>query len=330
MNIILDKGAYMPERAHDTDEWFNVTCPVCGKKFHLKPSVIKRFKTHYCSKSCHNMAKREYMKGEKNHQYGLRGSKNASWKGTTRKLTGYGYVMVREVGHPFADEQGWVFEHRLIAEKYFLNDENSVLIKGKRYLSPKYQVHHKNFDRTDNRPENLSVMTREEHKRLHNMLNPNERNELGQFKKDEPSIIKVKKVTKTAIFPERKSIGAAGYDLCVDCDKEFTIPPHETAIVWSGLAFEIPKGYFGAIYARSGMSTREGIRPATCVSVIDSDYRGNVGLPLHNDTDEPKIIAPYDRVAQIIFQKALIVELNLVERLEETERGDGGFGSTGR
>ena len=93
---------------------------------------------------------------------------------------------------------------------------------------------------------------------------------------------------------------------------------------------EIPKNYFGAIYARSGLSVKGGLRPATCVSVIDSDYRGNVGLPIHNDSNFERTIYPKDRVAQIVFQQALIVDLVLVEELEETDRGNNGFGSTGR
>ena len=78
------------------------------------------------------------------------------------------------------------------------------------------------------------------------------------------------------------------------------------------------------------MSTKEGIRPATCVSVIDSDYRGTVGLPLHNDSNEERVIKPHERVAQIVFQKALVVELELVDELDTTERGNNGFGSSGR
>lgn len=143
-------------------------------------------------------------------------------------------------------------------------------------------------------------------------------------------IVKIKRITETAIMPKQGSIGAAGFDLCIDSSEAVVIPPHSTVMVQSGIAFEIPKGYFGAVYARSGISTREGIRPATCVSVIDSDYRGSVGLPLHNDTDVEKIIQPYERVAQIVFQQALIPELELVDELDETERGNGGFGSTGR
>lgn len=307
----------------------NVECMMCGKAFHLKPYSLKRSKTHYCSKACQNEARKQYMKGDCNHQWGLKGAKNSSWKGEERKMSHYGYVMIRDFDHPFADHQGWVFEHRVVAEEHLLNDENSVEINGKRYLRADYCVHHKNFDRADNRIENLSVMTYSEHRSMHNKLNPLERDEKGQFVVDDKETIKIKRTTETAIVPECQSVGAAGYDLHIDSAEAVVIPPHSTVMVQSGIAFEIPKGYFGAVYARSGLSTKHGIRPATCVSVIDSDYRGSVGLPLHNDTDEEKIIKPYERVAQIVFQKALKVNFVIVDKLEETERGDGGFGSTG-
>lgn len=142
--------------------------------------------------------------------------------------------------------------------------------------------------------------------------------------------IKIKRLTDTAVLPERKTDGAAGFDLYIDSADQIIVLPHSTVMVSTGLAFAIPKNYFGAIYARSGISIKEGIRPATCVSVIDSDYRGNVGLPLHNDTDYIKTIEPYSRVAQIVFQEVLTPELELVDELDETERGSGGFGSTGR
>ncbi len=142
--------------------------------------------------------------------------------------------------------------------------------------------------------------------------------------------IKVKKLSDTAVLPTKGSDGAAGYDLYADIDFAVTILPHQTVIIQSNLAFEIPQGYFGAIYARSGLSTKKGLRPATCVSVIDSDYRGSVGLPIHNDSNSARKIEPHERVAQIVFQKALDAELELVDSLEDTERGTGGFGSTGR
>ena len=309
--------------------WNNCKCDVCGKGFHRKPSQIAKSRKHYYSVACHAAAKALLMRGAGNHQYGLKGSANASWK-SDMKETRYGYIAVRCPEHPFRDKSGFVLEHRLVAEEYLLTDGNSVEIDGKKYLKQDYVVHHKNFDRMDNRPENLAVLSHAEHQRLHLSLNMNERNEKGQFEKEAQEIVKVKRVTKTAVVPERKSIGAAGFDLYADITEPVVIRPGKTALIYSGIAFAIPKNYFGAIYARSGLATLRGLRPATCVSVIDSDYRGNVGLPIHNDSDKERTIMPHERIAQIVFQKALIPELEVVSSLEETERGDNGFGSTGR
>ena len=220
------------------EDWYNLTCPICGKKFHMKPCHVKKYKNHYCSRECHREAKKEYMSGEKNHQFGIKGKDNASWK-SDRKLTTYGYLAVRMPNHPFSPKDGFVFEHRLVAEKYLLTEENSIEIDGKKYLRKEYDVHHIDFDRRNNKVENLLVMTKKEHKILHNKLNPNEKGENGKFMKKEPSIIKVKRTTITAILPERKSIGAAGYDLYVDSEKEIVIPPHSTVMVSSGVEFQM-------------------------------------------------------------------------------------------
>jgi len=93
---------------------------------------------------------------------------------------------------------------------------------------------------------------------------------------------------------------------------------------------EIPEGYFGAIFARSGLASKQGLRPANCVGVVDSDYRGEFMIALHNDTDEERVIAGKERIAQMVVMPYLSVEFEEVEELNETERGEGGFGSTGR
>lgn len=143
-------------------------------------------------------------------------------------------------------------------------------------------------------------------------------------------IVKMKKIKESAILPTKGSVESAGFDLYVDTDKEETIPAHETVVFQTNIAMEIPKGYVGLIYARSGLSTKLGLRPSTCVSVIDSDYRGSVGVPIHNDTNEDKSIKAHERVAQLIIMKCPEVELVLVDNLDKTERGDNGFGSSGR
>lgn len=144
----------------------NTICPICGKKFHVKPSQKNKCKNNYCSKECFIKAKKIYMKGEGNHQYGLKGTKNSSWK-SDRKTTYWGYIKIRVLDHPFRDSDDMVFEHRLVAEKYLLNEENSILIDGKRYLKPEYAVHHIDENKKNNNVENLMVMKKGEHTSYH-------------------------------------------------------------------------------------------------------------------------------------------------------------------
>ncbi len=143
--------------------------------------------------------------------------------------------------------------------------------------------------------------------------------------------IKIKKLKENAVIPTRGSEKAAGYDLYACFEGEsLTIPAHSTVKVGTGLAIAVPDGYFGAIFARSGLATKQGLRPANCVGVADSDYRGEYIVALHNDTDEDKVIAKAERIAQLVVMPFLSVEFDEVEELDETERGAGGFGSTGK
>ena len=173
----------MNDKNMEDSKWLNAKCEICGKEYHLKPYRIKRAQHLYCSIECRAEAQKQLMRGSGNHQFGLRGDKNSTWKGGTM-ISNYGYRYVQQIGHPFARKRmQYVFEHRLVAEKYLLTDENSVEIDGKRYLSPEYVVHHKNGNRLDNRVENLEVMTKQEHQSLHNIerLNQCERDEKGRF-----------------------------------------------------------------------------------------------------------------------------------------------------
>ncbi len=142
--------------------------------------------------------------------------------------------------------------------------------------------------------------------------------------------IKIKRLTETAIIPTRGSEHAAGYDLYADMQEPVVIKPHQTMKVGTGLAVEIPEGYFGAIFARSGLATKQSLRPANCVGVCDSDYRGEYIVALHNDSDVEQVIQAKDRIAQLVVMPYLAVEFDEVEELEETKRGTGGFGSTGK
>ena len=142
--------------------------------------------------------------------------------------------------------------------------------------------------------------------------------------------INIKKLTETAILPERGSAYAAGYDLFADIQEELTIQPHETKMISTGLSMEIPAGYFGGIFARSGLSAKEGLRPANCVGVVDADYRGPVCVALHNDGEGERKVQPRQKIAQMVIVPFLAVEFDEVEELSETVRGEGGFGSTGK
>lgn len=141
--------------------------------------------------------------------------------------------------------------------------------------------------------------------------------------------VKIKKLNDLAKVPVHGSEAAAGYDLYAATNFPVFVHPHETVKVGTGLSMQIPQGYWGAIYARSGLATKMGLRPANCVGVIDSDYRGEVIVAVHNDFPDPQVINLGERIAQFILIPQIGVEFEEVESLEETDRGEGGFGSTG-
>lgn len=141
--------------------------------------------------------------------------------------------------------------------------------------------------------------------------------------------INIKLLNENAKVPTRGSEYAAGYDLYAATDYDIEIAPHSTVKIGTGISVELPNGTFGAIFARSGLATKKGLRPANCVGVCDSDYRGEYIVPMHNDTDEVMTIASGERIAQLIVMPFVGIEFNIVDELTETKRGDGGFGSTG-
>lgn len=141
--------------------------------------------------------------------------------------------------------------------------------------------------------------------------------------------IKVKRLKENAILATYGSEKAAGADLYACTYEHIVIQPHTTQKIGTGLAMELPKGYFGAIFARSGLATKQGLRPANCVGVCDEDYRGEYIVALHNDTDEEKVVRHGDRIAQLVLLP--YIQYDFVEdELSETERGENGFGSTGK
>lgn len=141
--------------------------------------------------------------------------------------------------------------------------------------------------------------------------------------------VEIKKVKENAKMPTYGTANAAGADLYACIQENVTIEAHETKLVPTGLSFSIPEGYAGLIYARSGLASKRHLAPANKVGVVDSDYRGEVLVALHNHSDEAQTIEPNERIAQFIITPYVKAEFLEVENLDDTERGDGGFGSTG-
>lgn len=141
--------------------------------------------------------------------------------------------------------------------------------------------------------------------------------------------INFKRLNNNATVPTRGSEYAAGYDLYAAIDAPIIIHPHCTEKIGTGLSFELPEHTFAAIFARSGLATKQGLRPANCVGVCDSDYRGEYIVAMHNDSDIQKTIEPGERIAQMVLMPYVEMQFKEIEELSETKRGDGGFGSTG-
>lgn len=138
-----------------------------------------------------------------------------------------------------------------------------------------------------------------------------------------------KKLNGKAIVPSYGSEFAAGADLYACVDGEIKIEPHTTVVVPTGIAIELPQGFAGLIYARSGLATKKGLAPANKVGVVDCDYRGEVKVALHNHSEEVQTVAAGERIAQLVITPYLTASFVECDALSETVRGEGGFGSTG-
>lgn len=138
------------------------------------------------------------------------------------------------------------------------------------------------------------------------------------------------KLSENAITPKRATSGSAGYDLCALSDVEIIIKAGQRLMIKTGIAIELPENTAGMIYARSGLSTKFGIHLSNGVGVVDSDYRGEIMVGLHNSSQEDYVIKPYERIAQLVVTPILCPEINVIDTLSDSSRGTGGFGSTGK
>lgn len=137
------------------------------------------------------------------------------------------------------------------------------------------------------------------------------------------------KLDSNAQSPKRATESAAGADLYALTEGTLTIEPHTTCLIHTGIALEIPEGMCGLIFARSGLASKKGLAPANKVGLIDSDYRGEIMVALHNHTNEVRTVENGERVAQLVIMPYVAAEYTLCDALSDTARGDGGFGSTG-
>ena len=141
--------------------------------------------------------------------------------------------------------------------------------------------------------------------------------------------VNIKKLTSDAVIPTYGSEFSAGADLYACTEEAITIMPNETKLIKTGISLEIPEGYAGLIYARSGLASKKGLAPANKVGVVDADYRGEVMVALHNHSSASATVEPKERIAQLVIAPFLKADFNEVEELTDTVRGAGGFGSTG-
>lgn len=143
--------------------------------------------------------------------------------------------------------------------------------------------------------------------------------------------IKFTKLNENAVSPQRATDEAAGYDLSAVVEQnEIFLSPQESKMISTGIAVEIPRGYVGLLFGRSGLGCKENLRLANCVGVIDSDYRGEIKACLYNDSSVNKLVENGTRIAQLVIVPHLSVEMVEVDELSDTVRGEGGFGSTGQ
>lgn len=142
--------------------------------------------------------------------------------------------------------------------------------------------------------------------------------------------VSIKRLHESVLLPQYQTEQSAGMDLAAHLDEPVTLAPHGRAVIPTGIAIALPPGYEAQIRGRSGMAAKHGVMPANGVGTIDADYRGEIGVILLNSSDEPFVVEPGMRIAQMVITRYEVADWDEVEALDETQRGAGGYGSTGR
>lgn len=309
----------------------NVTCPICGTAFHVKPYHLKRFSQVCCSKECGLILRKIKMSGTNNHQYGLRGKLNASFKNeaTIHDNNGNTDFFIYVEGHPRpSNRNGRILLHRYLVEinhdkfddRYFEERNGWIVLKHG------IEVHHIDGNHQNNNINNLMPVTKAEHRSIHNSEQATVRSVVnGQIESVSKFDKKVRiKLIDGGELPCIMTAGAGGADLKAIADYE--ILPGERVLIKTGVCTEIPSGYLAFVMGRSGNTIKRGLHIA--LGLIDSDYRGEIGALAFNLSSDTIQIQKGDRIAQMIILPYPHIEFEESDELTETDRGVGGYGST--
>lgn len=340
----------------------NCECLICHRKLHRKPSQINKNKTVYCSRECQKEDYKQRFFGENNPNYNNRGQNNPIWKSNER-ISSYGYKLIKCSNHPFANSDGFVFEHRLVAEKHLLTEENSIDVDNKRYLSPKYVVHHVDRNHLNNSVENLLVLSKGDHQRLHNKEDANllkdylnrfvankkkEHTKMNKFYKVNFNIFKeaiqslnkdcsytdkeIKNMFDNIKLPQRATTGSAGYDFVSPFN--IKLDPQETIIIPTGIGIVLDNNKYLLCCPRSGLGFKYRCQLDNTIGIIDSDYwksdnDGHILAKITNDSLQPKTMLIEQGKS---FMQGVISAYFLTDEDDENlkELRNGGFGSTGK
>jgi len=302
----------------------NVECYICGTRFHIKPFHLKKMKNPdriCCSKTCSSKERSERYIGIDNHQYGLKGELNSSFKSDIR-ISRYGYIQVRNITHPHRTSDDFVLFHRLVYEEYLKDINDFEYLEYSReindyVLTTDVIIHHKDGNKLNNVISNLEPLCLSEHTSIHNIDKPRDRDIITQ------RFITSGKVVSGKLFKNHNI--DAGLD--VYSDEDTIISPRSSKLVSTNLKISIPDGCVGLLWSRSGLSVKNSIEVGA--GCIDAGYTGEVKVHLYNHGDDIFNISKGDRIAQLL---TIPININMYERVDElsdTERGTGGFGSTG-
>lgn len=298
----------------------NTMCTHCNKKYYLRPSHLGKITNPCCSRECSAMLRRRIFRGENNHQYGLKGELNSTFISDI-KISSYGYVLIRNIVHPLAMSDGYMFFHRLLVEEFLRSTgqyKYLTNIDGIDVLSNDFIVHHKDENKLNNTLDNLEVMSLAEHAQLHakEAYLFRQIDELGRL--TSTGKIQSGKLTKYNKLDAGLDIYSAIY-----CE----IPARSSKLISTNLKVNIPEGCVGLVWSRSGLSVKHNIEVGA--GCIDSGYTGEVLVHLYNHSDLSYIVNEGDKIAQLLTIPINLNNYDQVEELDSSTRSEGGFGSTG-